>query len=147
MRNRHPIICASYLILLKDDKVLLLRRFNTGYKDGFYSLPAGHVEDNESVSDAIVREATEEIGISIEKKNIKLSCVLHRKAIKDENDERLDFFFSCSVWTGEVKNVEPNKCDDLSWYDINSLPDNVIPYVSQAIKQSIKGETYAEIGW
>ena len=67
MKTRHSIICASYLLLVRDTEVLLSRRFNTGYEDGNYSLPAGHVDKGESVADALVREAKEEIGIDVKK--------------------------------------------------------------------------------
>jgi hypothetical protein len=39
-KTRHTNIPASYLILMKDNNVLLLRRFNTGYEDGNYSMIA-----------------------------------------------------------------------------------------------------------
>lgn len=38
MSNRHSIIPASYLILIKKGKILLSKRKNTGYKDNEYSL-------------------------------------------------------------------------------------------------------------
>ncbi len=144
MKIRHGIVCAAYLVLLKENKVLLLRRFNTGYEDGNYSLPAGHVEEGESVSDTMIREAKEEIDINIKKEDIPLSHTMHRLKT-DKNDERLDFFFTCKKWDGEIKNLEPQKCDDLSWFDINDLPKNVIPYVASAIKNSVEGVTYSEI--
>jgi 8-oxo-dGTP pyrophosphatase MutT (NUDIX family) len=40
---------AVYLILLKQDKVLLLQRRHTGFEDGNYSLPTGHLEKGENV--------------------------------------------------------------------------------------------------
>ena len=144
MKIRHGIICAAYLVLINKNKVLLLRRFNTGYEDGNYSLPAGHVEEGESVSDTMVREAKEEIDISITKENMALSHTMHRLKT-DKNDERLDFFFICKKWDGEIRNLEPQKCDDLSWSDINDLPKNVIPYISLAIKDSLGGVAYSEI--
>lgn len=74
---------------MKDKKVLLLRRFNTGYQDGNYSFPAGHVDEGESVADTLVREAKEEIGVGIKKKDINLAHVMHRKGTS-QSDERLD---------------------------------------------------------
>lgn len=146
MKIRHSIICASYLLLIKDQKVLLLRRFNTGYQDGNYSLPAGHVDKGESVADALIREAKEEIGIIVSKEDVKLSHVMHRNGT-DSSDERLDFFFTCDKYEGTVKNLEPQKCDDLSWHDVANLPDNVIPYIRTAIENSIDSKPYSELNW
>lgn len=146
MKKRHSIICASYLFLLQDNKILLLRRFNTGYEDGNYSVPAGHVDEEEAVLDALIREVKEEIDIDINKTNIELSNVMHRRA-SETNDERLDFFFVCDNWGGKVKNMEPHKCDDLNWFNINQLPDNIIPYIQDAISNHIKKIIYSEKGW
>ena len=57
MKTRHTNIPASYLVLFDHNKVLLLRRFNTGYEDGNYSLIAGHVEEGETFTKCIIREA------------------------------------------------------------------------------------------
>ena len=146
MTKRYSIVCASYLILIKDNKILLLRRFNTGFQDGNYSVPAGHVDEGESVSNAVVREAQEELGINIDKQDMTLAHVMHRKAT-DQSDERLDFFFTAQKFEGEIKNVEPNKCDDLSWFDIDALPNNIIPYIKQAIENVVNHKPYSELNW
>jgi 8-oxo-dGTP diphosphatase len=44
LKQKHKNIPASYLMLMKDDKILLQRRCNTGYKYGEYGIPSGHVE-------------------------------------------------------------------------------------------------------
>lgn len=71
-KERHKLIPSVYLILIKDNKILLLRRYNTGFMDGYYSFPAGHVEPNETLTQAMVREAKEEIGIDVNQKDLKL---------------------------------------------------------------------------
>ena len=48
MRFTCPI--AVHIFLLQEQKVLLLRRYNTGYEDGNYSVPAGHLDGNEPVT-------------------------------------------------------------------------------------------------
>ena len=65
--ERFKIITAVHLILIENERVLLQRRYNTGYEDGKYSVVAGHVEENEDVITAMQREALEEIGIRIKK--------------------------------------------------------------------------------
>lgn len=86
---RFQMLVAVHLLLLKDNKVLLLRRFNTGYEDGNYSVAAGHVDGNEDVKAAMIREAEEEAGIKISSDNINFASVMHRNS----DDERIDFFF------------------------------------------------------
>ena len=141
--RRFKMIASSYLILIKDDRVLLSRRFNTGYMDGHYSLPAGHVDEGETVEDCLVREVKEEIGISVKKKDIKLVHVMHRK----EADIRLDFFYTADSYTGILKNMEPEKCDDLKWFELNKLPKNILPYIKQAIEESQQQVLYSDIGF
>ena len=134
---------AVHLFLVKDNKILLLRRFNTGYEDGNYSVVAGHTDGNEDLKTAMIREAKEEAGIKISPNNLKFSSVMHRKS----DDERIDFFFIAESWEGEVTNMEPQKCDDLSWFDIDNLPSNVIPYVERAIENYIFGMKFEIYGW
>ena len=69
--ERFKIITAVHLILIENERVLLLRRYNTGYEDGNYSVPAGHVEEDEDVIKAMQREAFEEIGIKIKKEDLE----------------------------------------------------------------------------
>ncbi len=123
-RNRYPV--AVHLFFYQDDRVLLLRRFNTGWADGKYSVPAGHVEAGESVSAAAIREAGEELGIRLTPDALEVVHVMHRKS----DDERVDFFLRVNRWSGVVTNREPHKCDDLAWYPLDALPDAIIPYVS-----------------
>lgn len=143
-KDRHQVVPASYLILRDQDKVLLLRRFNTGYEDGKYSLPAGHVDANETFTEALVREVAEEVNLAIDPKDARVAHVMHRKS---HDSERVDTFFVIEKYEGEVKNMEPHKCDDLSWYSLNELPENIIPYVCQALECVRDGKFYSEFGW
>lgn len=139
------MVASVYLFLIKDNKILLLRRCNTGYEDGNYGLPSGHVEENESISHALVRETEEEIGIQIKIEDIKLVHVMNRK----ENDERVDFFFSLAqlLDSGTPYNKEPHKCDDLQWFPIDNLPINTVGYVKRALENVQNNIFYSESGW
>ena len=137
------MIASVYLVFIKDEKILLLRRANTGYEDGKYGLVAGHVDADESITHAAIREANEESGVVIDPDDLVLATTMHRR----QEDERVDFFFKVKKWTGEPKNMEPEKCDDLSWFPLDELPPNIIPYIHQAIECSQKGIIYSEFGW
>jgi 8-oxo-dGTP pyrophosphatase MutT (NUDIX family) len=123
--------------------VLLLRRFNTGYQDGHYSVVAGHVEAGETVTEAAIREASEEVGITLQPSDIEVLHVMNRKS----TDERIDFFVVVKRWSGEITNKELHKCDDLSWFPLASLPDNLIPYVRVALINYQNGVLFSEFGW
>lgn len=138
------MIASVYAFFLKDNKILLLRRVNTGYEDGKYGLPAGHVENNESLVSGLLREVREEVGIDLNPLNVELVHVMHRWG---KDDIRLDFFFKVNKWDNKPKNAEPNKCDDLSWFSINNLPENIMPFVVQAVKNMQDIKIYSEFGW
>ena len=118
VKERFKLIPTSHLILIKGTKILLLRRFNTGYEDGNYSVVAGHLDGNETFIRAMVREAKEEAGIDINPKELEVVHVMHRKC---PNEERIDFFIQAKSWSGEPKVMESNKCDDLSWFEFDNL--------------------------
>ena len=61
MKTRNKAVPAVYLILERDNKILIARRANTGYEDGNYQVPAGHVEEAELPTEAVIREAKEEV--------------------------------------------------------------------------------------
>jgi ADP-ribose pyrophosphatase YjhB (NUDIX family) len=141
--TRSALIAEAHLLLVRNTHILLLRRQNTGYEDGNYSVIAGHIERNETARQGMAREVSEEAGLVINPQDLALCHVMHRKA----EDERVAFFFKAERWAGEPRNLEPHKCSDLSWFHVDSLPTNVIPYIRQAIVKTLGGEPYSEYGW
>src|SRR5665213_2957273 len=141
--QRNTAATASYLILKKESKILLARRFNTGYQDGNYQVPAGHIDAGELPSEAMIREAKEEIGIGLTKDDLKMVHTIFRPKM-DNTGDRVDYFFEATRWDGEVINAELKKCDDLGWFDLNNLPPNVTPHVRVAIEGWLKGEPFSE---
>lgn len=142
--ERFLIRSAVYLILFKENKILLSRRFNTGWMDGYYSLIAGHLDGNEPVSLAMIREAKEEAGIVVKKEDLLPATVIHRYY---PDQEYIDFFFVSKKWSRAPKIMESDKCDDMSWFDLNKLPENLLPYIKEAIENYKKGTSFFESGW
>lgn len=138
------MIVAAHLFLLKEDTVLMMRRFNTGYEDGNFSVPAGHCEENETCTNTMIREAREEIAISINEPDLHFAHVMHRKT---NGEYRIDFFFECRTWAGTPVIIEDNKCDKLEWANIASLPTNTIPYIRDALAAFHEGKSYSEVGF
>ena len=143
VKKRSLFSVNSYLILRQDNKVLFHLRKNTGYCDGMWGLVAGHVEDGEPSSAAMIREAWEEIGIELNPSQINVVHVMHRQT----NRLNVDIFFNCTSWKGEIQNCEPEKCEKLEFFSLDVLPSNIIDYQITALRASQKGEFYSELGW
>ncbi|MCX6071575.1 MAG: NUDIX domain-containing protein [Chloroflexi bacterium] len=143
MSPHFRLVSAVHLFLLQGDQILLLRRYQTGYEDGKYSVVAGHLEGNETVVAAAVREAREEVGIELAPNDVRVVGVMHRRS----TDERVDWFVVCHHWSGEVRNAEPTKCNDLRWVHPEALPPNTIPYVRRAIDNFRAGRWFDSFGW
>jgi ADP-ribose pyrophosphatase YjhB (NUDIX family) len=141
--DRFRQIAEVHLVLFREGRTLLLRRFNTGWRDGDYSVVAGHVEAGESAARAMIREAREEAGLELAPTDLRLVHVVHRLS----DSERLSLFFTADRWRGEPRNLEPDKCDDLRWFAVGELPPNMVPYVRQAIGHIHEGRAYSESGW
>ena len=141
--ERFKLLGAVHLFLLREGQVLLLRRANTGYEDGNYSVPAGHLDGGEEVKAAAIREAYEEAGVRIDPADLRVVGVMHRRS----NDERVDFFLAASRWSGAITNAEPHKCDELAWFPLDQLPGNVIPYVRRALENVRRGVWFDSFGW
>lgn len=54
-------------IIYRDGKVLVLRRKQDDYLGGIDELPSGHVEQGESILEALRREVLEETGLKVAK--------------------------------------------------------------------------------
>jgi 8-oxo-dGTP diphosphatase len=139
--ERFRAVVAVHLLLLRGEEVLLLRRANTGYEDGNYSVIAGHLDGNETASQA--REAAEEAGITVRSVDLRFVHIMHRKGAA-ESDERIDLFFAATQWQGEPEIGEPQKCSELGWASLDALPTNMVPYVRVALGHYRQNRFYAE---
>ena len=141
--RRFRLIPEVHLVLERDGEILLLKRANTGYEDGKYSLVAGHMDGAETAREAMAREAREEAGLIIAPEDLQLVHIIHRKS----ETERLSFFFKPIRYQGEPTNMEPDKCDELAWFSSGSMPDNTIPYILHALNEYRQNRIYSEFGW
>jgi 8-oxo-dGTP diphosphatase len=123
---------------------VLLQRYNTGYADGKYALPSGHLNGDELASTAAIRETREETGVHIAAKDLTCVHITHHLNRQEDGQERIHFFFETYRWTGEPKNKEPDKCTDLQWFSMTNPPKETAPYIKSVLKRILAGKFYSE---
>ncbi len=134
---------AVCTILRRGNTVAFVLRENVTWMAGYYGLPGGKVEDNETYTNAAIRELAEEAGVVVRPENMRYVHTMHRYA----EPNWVDVFFEASTWEGEPYNAEPHMHKALEWLDMDNLPDNVIPAFKAALEAISRGELYSEYGW
>jgi 8-oxo-dGTP pyrophosphatase MutT (NUDIX family) len=145
MKQRYQVTVDVHVLLLRGGKVLLCLRQGTGYADGQYCLPSGHLEEGETVIDCGIREAHEEVGVIIDPADMRPATVVHH--LSPEGRPRLGAFFTAERWKGEPYNAEPGKCGEVVWAPIGDLPGNTYPYTAAAVDFYRRGVGIGVHGW
>ena len=115
--------CVDAIITRKikeKTEILLMERINTGDDDGMYELPGGHLEKNEDIFDAMIRELNEELLINVKREKLKLALIMHHYT-----GERFNFIFNLNGKNINPQIGEKDKCNSIKWFNINQLPKNI----------------------
>lgn len=135
------------VIIRKGNKILFVLREHTGYADGMYALPGGHVEHGERFSAAAIREALEEVGVIVHVDGLRPVLSMQRLG-RSMDDVRIGLFFEATKWDGAPKNMEPERHGEPAWFDANDLPyDKIMLFQAEGMKAIERGVIYHELGW
>jgi len=139
MSDRHLTRTAVFVILEQDNKVFFLRRANTGWADGLLTIPAGHVDKGDQVTEAAIKETKEEACVDVKAEDLEFVHVDYLR------DEYTNFYFKAKKWTGEPKLGEPDLASEAIWIDRDKLPNDVTPQLQRLFKQLEEGAYFSEI--
>lgn len=124
---------AAVFVIVKDDedRVLLQRRAGTGFMDGYYDFPSGHVDMGESFTEAAVRELAEETGLHAGEKDLSVLHINHNYL----DSPYINVVFVARKWEGTPQIMEADKCNDQQFFAVDMLPEKctlAVRYVEQA---------------
>ena len=77
VQHRRRVVVDVILLLMRNGRILLRERANTGYGDGAYEPPTGQLADRETIVETAIRVAAAEAGIAIQAENVSLAHVMH----------------------------------------------------------------------
>jgi 8-oxo-dGTP diphosphatase len=119
------------VLIVKNGKVLFGKRKNAHGK-GSWCLPGGHLEFNESWEECAIRETLEETGLKI--KNIHFVTATN-DIFSVEKKHYVTIFMKADYESGELKIMEPEKCEQWEWFDWNNPPQPLFIPQQNLIKQ------------
>lgn len=104
----------TVLCLLRDgSRILLQNRVKKDWQG--YTLPGGHMEPDESVVDAVIREMREETGLTVIRPRL---CGIKQFPI--DGGRYLVFLFTADDFSGELRSSEEGTVE---WIQRDRLPD------------------------
>lgn len=114
-------VSAGAIIFNDKGEIFLSKRSqNTKNEKGCWETPGGSVEFGETLEQAVKREMVEEYGAEIE---IIEQWLSSDHIIPAEKQHWLATTFLAKFKTGqEPKVMEPEKCDEIGWFNLNNLP-------------------------
>ncbi|MDX2205743.1 MAG: NUDIX domain-containing protein [Hyphomicrobiaceae bacterium] len=126
--NQRPYL-AAYGLIRVGDTILVQRRANTGYLDGYWAVPSGHVQEGEDAVSAVSRELHEETGLVVAPQDWSFVCAMHRRTDRTI----IDLFFAATRFSRSPRICERDKCDGLAFVPVAALPAPFAGYVRTAI--------------
>lgn len=102
---------TSGVAIIRDGAVLIVRRAADDYMGGYYELPGGGIDANESFVDAVARETLEETGLTVTSVD-RMFAGFDYKTPKKPHVRQLNFVVS--VAAGEVE-LAPDEHDHFLW--------------------------------
>jgi hypothetical protein len=116
------------LLLVRNERILLRERANTGYGDGAYEPPSGELADRETIVETAIRAASA-AGIVIRGENVSLAHVMHDVS----GSGRIAFYLSVSGWAGQPASP------DVRWFPVGDLPTNMLDRARVALRNYADG--------
>lgn len=122
--------CGAIIINDKNEVLLLKRSMSSRTDPGLWSRPGGQVEFGESVKKAVERETKEEAGVTVE----AIRELDFTETISEDGATHwIALGYLAKYVSGQPVNVEPDKHDEIKWFPIDNLPEDLADYTKNSL--------------
>lgn len=127
--NSVPRVGVGVLVFDPPDRVLLTLRKHPP-EAGCWSIVGGKVDFLENLEQCAIREAREEAGVDVQL--IRLLCVTDH-VLPEESQHWVAPAYLGRIIRGEVRNCEPDKTQEVKWFALAEVPENMTMTARNAI--------------
>ena len=139
METKHPKVGLGIIIINKDREILIGKR--KGSHAQKYSIPGGHLDIGETFEQGAIREIKEETNLDIFEPKV-ISITNNLETYREEGKHYISIILFATKFTGELKNMEPEKCEGWEWINPHELPNPHFDASKLAIDCYLKNSFY-----
>lgn len=143
VQQRRRVVVDVILLLIRNGRILLRERANTGYGDGAYEPPTGQLADRETIVETAIRVASAEAEITIGAQDVSLAHVMHDVS----GSGRIAFFLTAAGWEGEHsppgQSVPEHSSPGVCWFGLGDLPTNMLDRSRVALRNYAEGMRFS----
>ncbi|MGW0860267.1 NUDIX domain-containing protein [Streptomyces sp. NPDC002690] len=143
--DRFTTVVHVHTVVRQDGQLLLSRRALQLPGGGWWQLPGGHLNADESVVAGAIRELAEETGVVVETRDLAFRHLMHHR--NRAGASRVSVFFEALRWSGEPRNMEPDRCCRIGFFAEDELPSPLLPQVAGALTALRDGTAFSVAGW
>jgi 8-oxo-dGTP diphosphatase len=106
-------------VFIRHNGKILLGKRRGSHGEGTWALPGGHLAYQEELADCVRREVLEETNLTVE--HITFGTLTNDIFIAEDR-HYVTLFMVCDYAGGELRTMEPHKCEEWRWFGWDELP-------------------------
>ncbi len=137
--QKYPRVGLGIIIVNKEGQILIGKR--VGKHAPKYSIPGGKLEIGETFEAGAIREIKEETDLDIIDPRV-IAVTNNLETYKEEGKHYISVILLVKQYSGELKVMEPKKCEKWIWVDPNKLPEPHFDASVLGVSSYLKGTCY-----
>ena len=137
-----PKVGIGVVLINAQGEVLIGKR--KGSHAQKFSIPGGHLDLGETFEHAAIREIREETNLEIRNPRV-VGVTNNLETYREEGKHYISVVVLSTEFSGELKNLEPEKCEGWTWNDPHNLPQPHFDASSLAVRCYLNRTCYEGI--